>query len=482
MFEFARRLGGRAPRPASQRLPERARDLACRGLGGMNEVLAGALEGRLLEREAKGAGSRRRHFDVATTFQAFLWQALSGQASCQAAVVQVQAARAAEGLALPAGATAAFCRARAGLPVGRLGDIAAALGQGVQRAMPRPAPERPLKVLDGTGLQVEDTAANRARWGYAGGQKEGCGTPALGLSALFCAHSGAWLAHQSGTWQAHDLSLGLPLIEAHVEKGDILLGDRAFCAWWALALLQQKGADAVFRLHQARKVNLQEGVPLGKGDRLQGWSKPQRPSGCPLSAEACAALPADLFVRVVRVRLAARGQRTREFPLATTLYDAQTWPAAHIAALYARRWQAELCLDDLKTTLGMAYLRCKSPARVERALWVFASAYNLVRLMMAKAAGAQALRLSFKSSVGVLVTWTSRLALAGALGRAGSMAWWERLLSILQEHPLPSRPGRHEPRSVKRRPKTYQLMTQPRAQMRELAHRGKRKKTSRKIA
>lgn len=183
-------------------------------------------------------------------------------------------------------------------------------------------------------------------------------------------------------------------------------------------------------------------------------------------------------MRVVRVCLPAKGQRTREILLATTLDDARLWPVERIASLYARRWQAELCLDDLKTTLGMAYLRAKSPQMVERALWVFASAYNLVRLMMAKAAGKDALRLSFKATANVLVTWTSRLALAGALGRAGSTAWWERLLSILEHLVVPRRPNRHEPRSVKRRPKTCQLMTKPRSQMRELAHRGKRSKPS----
>ena len=460
--------------PLGSPLRARRRQAASLGSGGLGELLGNVLGEELLGPQPEGTGSRRRVFDVATTFQAFLWQALNAQASCRQAVLQVQAQRAAAGLALPLGATSAFCQARAGLPVGRLREIAQALCAKAQQGVPAPEGERALKVLDGTGLQTEDTAQNREQWGYAGGQKEGCGTPAVGLAALFCARSGAWLGHHVGSWQAHDLKLGLPLVEAHVERGDILLGDRAFCAWWLLALNKHKGADTVFRLHQARKVDFEEGVPLGADDRLTGWPKPPYPKGCPLSEEAYAALPADIWVRVVRVRLEAKGQRTREVLLATTLDDAQAWPAERVAALYARRWQAELCLDDLKTTLGMAYLRCKSPAMVERALWVFASAYNLVRLMMAKAAGAQALRLSFKGSANAIVAWTSALSIAGALGRPASMAWWERLLSVLEQNVVPLRPGRHEPRSVKRRPKTYQLMTRPRPQMRELLHRGKR--------
>ena len=481
MFEFARRLQGRPPRSAAQSLQARGQELAGRGLSGVHEVLGKVVDARLLERTAKGSASRRRVFDVATAFEAFLWQALSGQASCQAALAQVQAARAARGEEPPANATGAFCRARAGLPLGRLQAIAQALGACTQKAVvPGGASTgRALKVLDVTGIQVQDSAANLARWDYASGQRAGCGTPVMGLAALFCAHSGAWLGHAAGTWKAHDLSVGLPLVEAHVHAGDILLGDRAFCAWWLLARLQEKGADALFRLHQSRRLNFGQGVPLGRGDRLQGWPKPPRPAGCALSAEAYAALPADLFVRVVRVRVQARGQRTRQILLATTLDDAQAWPPEALAALYARRWQAELCLDDLKTSLGMAYLRCKSPRIVERALWVFASAYNLVRLMMGKAAGQEALRLSFKASTHVLVAWTGALAGAGALGWAGSMTWWERLLSVLEHNVIPLRPGRHEPRAVKRRPKTYQLLTRPRAQMRVSPHHGRTSTTSR---
>ncbi len=73
-----------------------------------------------------------------------------------------------------------------------------------------------------------------------------------------------------------------------------------------------------------------------------------------------------------------------------------------------------------------------------------------------------------------IVAWTSALPIAGALGRPASLAWWERLLSVIEQDVVPLRPNRHEPRAVKRRPKTYQLMTRPRPQMRELAHRGKR--------
>ena len=460
--------------PLGSPLEARRRRAAALGSGGLGALLDEVLGGGLLEPQAEGVFSRRRVFDGATTFAAFLWQALNAQASCRQAVLQVQAQRAAAGLVLPLNATSAFCQARADLPAGRLGQIAQALAERVRQALPPGANERALKLIDGTGLQAEDTPSNREKWGYAGGQKEGCGTPALGLAALFCAQSGAWLGHHHGSGKAHDLALSLPLIKAHVAKGDILLGDRAFCAWWLLALLKEKGADALFRLHQCRPADFEDGTPLGEGDRLCVWPRPQRPPTCPLSAEAWAALPRLLHVRVVRVRVEAKGQRTREVHLATTLLDPKAHAPAELGALYARRWQAELCLDDLKTSLGMGFLRCKSPQMVERALWVYASAYNLVRLMMAKAAGKDALRLSFKGSADAIVAWTGALPIAGALGRPASLAWWARLLSIIAQDVIPLRPHRHEPRSVKRRPKTYQLMTRPRPQMRETAHRGKR--------
>jgi hypothetical protein len=72
-------------------------------------------------------------------------------------------------------------------------------------------------------------------------------------------------------------------------------------------------------------------------------------------------LPAQITVRIIRFTATIRGFRSRRITLVTTLLDPKLYPAEELAALYARRWGLELCLRDLKTTLGMEELRCKTP-------------------------------------------------------------------------------------------------------------------------
>ena len=76
--------------------------------------------------------------------------------------------------------------------------------------------------------------------------------------------------------------------------------------------------------------------------------------------------------------------------------------------LYRRRWQVELGLRNLKTTLGMDQLSCKSPAMVEKEIWVYLLAYNLIRLSMSDAAqisGCQPCQISFKHTLQLWLLW-----------------------------------------------------------------------------
>ena len=105
-----------------------------------------------------------------------------------------------------------------------------------------------------------------------------------------------------------------------------------------------------------------------------------------MSAEAYAALPAELALREVRVRVTQRGFRTKTLVIVTTLVDPEHNPAHEIAELYRRRWQAELHLRSLKVVLQMDHLRCKTPHRVRNEFYMHLLAYNLVRRVMALAA------------------------------------------------------------------------------------------------
>jgi len=137
--------------------------------------------------------------------------------------------------------------------------------------------------------------------------------------------------------------------------------------------------------------------------------------------------------------------------------------------LYRSRWHVELDLRNIKATLGLGVLSCKTPAMAEKEIWVYLLAYNLIRMIMAHAAiHTQQLprELSFKHSLQLWLAW----------GRQGTASIHDTdpsvLLVLIAQQKVGKRPGRVEPRALKRRPKPYPLLNQPRqlARLQVLEH------------
>ena len=152
--------------------------------------------------------------------------------------------------------------------------------------------------------------------------------------------------------------------------------------------------------------------------------------------------------------------------MVTTLLDPIAFTPEELAKLYLRRWAVELFFRDIKITLGMDVLRCKTPAMVRKEIAMHAIAYNLIRALMQQAAALYHVpieRLSFKGSVDTLREWAGTLDAAHNRPREQTRLF-NQLLQILAEDIVPFRPERAEPRVRKRRPKAYPLMTQPRRQ------------------
>lgn len=150
--------------------------------------------------------------------------------------------------------------------------------------------------------------------------------------------------------------------------------------------------------------------------------------------------------------------------MVTTFLAPKDTPKSVLKALYCQRWNVELDLRNIKTTLGMEPLRCKTPEMALKELWVYLLAYNLIRLLMAQAAllADQIPRqLSFKHTVQIWLSWQQR---GGATHDAVCI---NALLVLIAEPRVGLRPGRVEPRAVKRRPKPFPLLTKPRAVARE---------------
>ena len=178
-------------------------------------------------------------------------------------------------------------------------------------------------------------------------------------------------------------------------------------------------------------------------------------------------------VRAIRVQVGQPGYRVASFVAVTTLRDAKEYPKEDIASLYQCRWLAELDIRAIKTTMGMDILRCKTPEMVRKEMWTCLLAYNLIRramLQSAQEAGVSPRTLSFTAAVQTIgASWLVMVLGDDTLSsRLVDAAW-----ATLAVHVVGNRPGRVEPRAIKRRPKEHALLTKPRAEARAERLKGK---------
>jgi hypothetical protein len=331
------------------------------------------------------------------------------------------------------------------------------------------------KVIDGTTLTLPDTLKNQRAYPQPSSQQSGCGFPLMKLVGLFSLATGQLLGYAKGNKHQSELRLLKGLLD-QFKGGDLALADRGFCSYVLLALLLGRQVLSVLRLHHSRPSDLRKGKRLGKNDRLQTWHRPkQKPAWLP--HVWWKKVPAQLTVRVLRFNLHRRGYRSESVTLVTTLLDPQRYPAQEIAQLYLRRWKIELWFRDIKTSMGMEVLRCKSPQMVHKELEMFFIAHNLIRCLMTQAGadnGVSLDRMSFKGTVDSVQQFS--LVIAQARSRKKQQRLIKELLKVIARDEVPDRPNRCEPRAVKRRPKPYERLNRPRHLMREIPHRNNYRK------
>jgi hypothetical protein len=427
-----------------------------------------------LAQQEDGDHSRLRLWNLRLVFWTFLWQVAQAGASCREAIRQAQTLAVASGRKPPPDAASPYCQARAKLPLERLEQIHHGLVAEAQTA----AATKDLwcghrvVVVDGSTLTLPDTPANQKAYPQHSVQKPGCGFPILRLVGLFCLATGFLSAWATGTWRQQELAL-LQLLWSHLPPDAVLLADRGFCCWGLLAQCQRRQIHAVFRVRGSRRTDLRRGRRLSPQERLVTWTKPRlRPKT--VDEAEWSVLPAQLTLRVVRCELRIRGFRTQKIVLVTTLLDSAQYPATALSALYRRRWEMELTLRHLKTTLQMEHLSCLTPENIERELRLHLLVYNLVRRLMLEAARRHGVPLSRVSFAGALVAARRTAeALLQVRRQRQRRQLMEELFRVLAADLVAERPGRREPRALKRRPKPYPLLTCHRSSYREISHRNR---------
>jgi len=460
-----------ALRPRLATLGRRTQQLRQQSLCHLERLVAPLLPPGLLAQAEEGPNSRERVFSVRRTFFGFLYQVLNPKCPCRQIVRQFQALFALYDQGRVDECTSAYCQARKRLPLDTLCRLRVAVAAAGQKAAQLWHGLRP-KLIDATTVSLPDTKKNQRAYPQSSTQKPGCGFPVLRLLGVFSLTTGVLLDYAKSNKHQHELRQLWGLLD-QFKAGDVAIADRGFCSYVLMALLLLRQVSCLFRLHRRRPADFRKGKRLGKNDRLFTWLiPPQKPDWLPKSWWK--KIPAQLTVRVIRFQLCCPGYRPESVTLVTTLLDAQKYSAQDIAQLYARRWKIELWFRDIKTSMGMEVLRCKSPQMVHKELEMFFIAYNVIRCLIAQAGLINDValdRMSFKGTVDSLRQFS--LAIAQARSKKKQNQLIVQLLEVIARDEVPDRPNRIEPRAVKRRPKAFALLNKPRGEFQEVCHRNR---------
>ena len=392
--------------------------------------------------------------------------------SCKNALSRVISYVVAEGQTPPSTDTGGYCKARKRLPERLLLRFVKKTGQ---QSHAQSEPEflwcgRRVAVFDGSSLTMADTEKNQAKYPQPKSQAKGCGFPAGRIVLGFSLSTGAVLDAVISSLSVGEVNLFRQLYP-NLHAGDVALGDRIFGSYADIWGLRDCGVDSAFRMHGARKTDFRKGKRLARWDHIVEWKKPKQ---CPkgLCAKLFDQLPPRILLREVRFHIPIKGFRTENVTLVTTLLDPKVYTRIDLAQLYRLRWQAEIDIKHLKTTMAMEHLPSKTPQMVRKDFYVHLLAYNLIRTVQLEASRQHCvdpLSLSFCATIQHFSTFTCLLAHATEEQRAYE---YTQLIFLVSTEKLPFRPNRVEPRVIKRRPKKYPRLSMPREQLkRKCQHR-----------
>lgn len=422
---------------------------------------------------------RRRVFSNPVTFWAWLSQILEQNDSCSAALSRVQAWCVEKGLPAPCSDTTGYCKSRVRLSA----EFIKAVHQHVIDEMTCSVRDEDLyrglevKSVDGSSVQLMDTADNQACYPQPSGQKEGCGFPVMKFAGVLNHAHGGW-----ETWRTAPLSeadfVTMRRLMDHFGPETLLLADRGFCSYEIIARLQERGCHSLMRLHQMREkgFTLRKGKRIGNNERLVTWVKPaSKPETTDLTDAEWELLPTTMEMRLIAFDYEDRDGAIKRMVLATTLLDANTYDWIELGELYATRWDIELRLRDVKTTLGMEQLNVKTPAMAEKSLAMSFLGFNLVKGISRRSVANHPEKwklISFKGALDAIKSSSAFFAADLMNSKKKIAAAIGRMLELVSTKQIEVRPGRWEPRMQKKRPKPFPFLDRPRQDYKEMHHSG----------
>jgi hypothetical protein len=397
---------------------------------------------------------RERLYPPTETLSMFLAQAMSADRSCQNIVNRAAFQRLAGGMTASSTHTGGYCRARQRLPVEMVSCLTQYLGEQMNKQLPEDWywQGRRVRIIDGTTVTMPDTLANQTAFPQQRGQQAGLGFPICRVVGITCLGSGALLNAAIGRFNGKggDEQTLLRTLQDTFEPGDVVMGDAFFATYFFIATMQERGIDILMEQHGSRKrsTDFRRGQKLGERDHLMVISKPKIRPGWMNESQYNAA-PDTITIREFK----AGGKIT-----VTTMTCHKSYPKDMLKSLYKSRWHIELDIRNIKDTMGMNILSCKTPEMVIKEIWVYLLAYNLIRLMMAQSAllaDIEPRTISFKHCLQI---WLLYMQHSHCLDDQSL----KDLFQMMAQQRAGNRPGRIEPRAVKRRPKAYPLLMKQR--------------------
>lgn len=399
---------------------------------------------------------RERIYTPMQTLSMFLAQALNDDRSCSKVVNDLIIQKQSQQNTRPISpSTGAYCLARQKLPLPLLTQLTVKVGEIISRNIPEQWKwhGRSVRLIDGTTVSMPDTEKSQKVYPQPKSQKTGLGFPICRLLAVSCLHTGVILNASIGACKgkgSDEKSLLRNVLDTFV-KGDVVVGDAFFGSYFLLVEMIERGVDVLFEQFGSRQLTTDfgKGVTLGKKDHLIEFNKPKiKPDW--MTREAYNEAPEKITIRELKV-----GKKV----LITTMLTVKDYPKKSLSALFKQRWHVEVDFRNLKTTLGLVVLSCKTPEMCQKEMWVYFLANNLIRLLMAQAAADHNLlprQLSFKHTVQI---WNTYFLLKKTLD--------DPMFALIAKRVVGNRAGRMEPRAIKRRPKPYKLLMIPRAEAKQ---------------
>ena len=391
---------------------------------------------------------RNTKFSPDVTFNIFIRQILSTDGSCRQAIADAISAGLIDSQSLDTGA---YCHARERLPESLFTECARLFYE-ICSEQVSPYFQHwngyHLKIIDGTTLSMPDTPENQQAYPQPDTQSPEVGFPLLRMVICVCLMTGAVVDYSYAPYQGKltgEHSLFRAILDGCVNSMDLILGDRYYPSFWMMWALKKRNADGLFESHASRIIDFKKGQIVDTLDHIVEWEKPTKPEW--MSKDEYDQIP-----ELIKVREFKYGKKM----LVTTILDNKKFPKKKLGKLYFQRWYVETDIGALKTTMGMDVLRCKTPENIAREIGAHIVTYNFARILIGRSTRIKNIKprnISYKSVIQLVNAFKSELSNAASISEFKNIV--SHMMSLLVKERVQNRPGRKEPRAVKRRPKPY---------------------------